>query len=57
VEVHTTVVTDGTMLPLLAALAGDDDAAWLAEQYERARTGRLFVAVPMFLAAARRPAT
>jgi SAM-dependent methyltransferase len=49
VEVHTTVGTDETMLPLLGALG---DGAWLAEQAERARTGRLFVAIPMFLAAA-----
>jgi ubiquinone/menaquinone biosynthesis C-methylase UbiE len=55
VEVHTTVVTDETVLLLLAALA-DGDEGWLAEQAERARAGRLFVAVPFFLAAARRPA-
>jgi hypothetical protein len=36
------------MLPLLGALG---DGAWLAEQTQRARTGRLFVAIPMFLAA------
>ena len=53
VEVHTTVVTDDTMMPVLAGIA-DGDEAWLAEQAERARTDRLFVAIPMFVVAARR---
>ncbi len=53
VEVHTTVVTDDTMMPMLAGLANGDEA-WLAEQAERARTDRLFVAIPMFVVAARR---
>jgi hypothetical protein len=29
-----------------------DEESWLAEQAERARTNRIFVAVPMFLVAA-----
>ncbi len=29
--------------------------AWLAEQQERAKTGKLFVMVPMFIASATRP--
>jgi SAM-dependent methyltransferase len=53
IEVHTLVGTDEAMLPALADIAAGDDA-WLAEQRERARAGRLFVAVPMFLAAAQR---
>jgi SAM-dependent methyltransferase len=53
VEVHAIVGTDETMLPAIADIAaGDED--WLAEQRERARTGRLFIAIPMFLAAGRR---
>lgn len=61
VEVHTTVFTDAAMLPVLTGMAevarsgGVDTRAWLAEQTDRARAGRLFVAVPLFVAAARRP--
>ncbi|TNY35517.1 methyltransferase domain-containing protein [Thermomonospora catenispora] len=65
VEVHTGVFTDAVMLPLLTGLAETAHAAgavtrrqaddWLAEQTERAHAGRLFVAVPMFVAAATRP--
>lgn len=51
-EVHTLVLTDDTALALLHRISGDQ--AWLAEQAERLRTNRIFVAVPMFLAAARR---
>lgn len=52
VEVHTTVFTDESALPVLARL--DPPPDWLAEQHDRARRGRLFAAVPMVLAAARR---
>lgn len=58
VEVHTAVFTDAAMLPMLTGMAevaragGVDTRAWLAEQTERARAGRLFVAVPLFVAAA-----
>ncbi|MEU6751321.1 methyltransferase domain-containing protein [Spirillospora sp. NPDC046719] len=56
VEVHTAVFTDGAVLPLLARLAeprlADD---WLADQRERARTNRLFVAFPFFVASATNP--
>ncbi|MEU4252728.1 methyltransferase domain-containing protein [Amycolatopsis sp. NPDC026612] len=52
VEVHTLVWTDAGALPVLANLGGD--GAWLAEQDIRAREDRLFVAVPMFLAAGTR---
>ncbi|WP_433510948.1 methyltransferase domain-containing protein [Nonomuraea sp. CA-143628] len=51
VEVRTSVFTDGTALALLHRIT--DEESWLAEQAERARTNRIFVAVPMFLVAAR----
>lgn len=64
VEVHTGVFTDTTMLPLLVRLADvahtmgeisrERADAWIAEQTERARSGRLFLAIPLFVAAARR---
>lgn len=50
VEVHTSVFTDDTALGLLHRLTNEE--SWLAEQAERARTNRIFVAVPMFLVAA-----
>ncbi|MGW3999999.1 methyltransferase domain-containing protein [Amycolatopsis sp. NPDC004772] len=52
VEVHTVVWTDPAALPVLANLGGD--GAWLDEQSARAREDRLFVAVPMFVAAGTR---
>ncbi|WP_440067787.1 methyltransferase domain-containing protein [Streptosporangium sp. OZ121] len=65
VEVHTAVLTGPLMLPVLARTAGaardagaitaDDADGWMAEQAERARTGRLLLAMPLFVAAARRP--
>jgi SAM-dependent methyltransferase len=65
VEIHTGVFTDATMLPMLTGIAeaaraggaitADQEAAWAAEQTERARTGRMFLALPIFVAAARRP--
>ncbi|WP_235995697.1 methyltransferase domain-containing protein [Nonomuraea montanisoli] len=65
VEVHTAVLTDAALLPMAtnqarAALAAgaitqDEHDAWLADQHDRARRGRLLLAVPMFLAAATRP--
>ncbi|GLX08027.1 methyltransferase domain-containing protein [Microbispora sp. NBRC 16548] len=64
-EVRTGVFTDGSLLPMVTGLAEGAYAAgavtrrqaddWIAEQTGRARRGRLFLAVPMFLAAARRP--
>jgi SAM-dependent methyltransferase len=66
VEVHTWVFTDATMVPVLADLAGKarsagaiSDAqaeAWVAEQRERGRNGRLFLALPLFVTAATRSA-
>lgn len=50
VEVHTDVFTDDTALALLHRIT--DEKTWLAEQAERARTNRIFVAVPIFLVAA-----
>ncbi|MFG1664069.1 methyltransferase domain-containing protein [Streptomyces sp. Y7] len=65
VEVHTSVFTDPTMLPLVTRLAepacasgavGRDQAdEWLAEQRRRAETDRFLVAVPLFVAAASAP--
>lgn len=52
VEVRTSVFTDDTALALVRRIS--DEQGWLAEQAERARTNRIFVAVPMFVAAARR---
>ncbi|WP_433275341.1 methyltransferase domain-containing protein [Pseudonocardia xinjiangensis] len=52
VEVHTTVFTDGIALALLHRIT--EEEGWLAEQAERARTNRIFVAVPLFLVAAQR---
>lgn len=53
VEVHTGVLTEPDVaMPLLQRLAtaAADTAAddWLAEQQERTRTDRLFVAIPIF---------
>jgi ubiquinone/menaquinone biosynthesis C-methylase UbiE len=50
VEVRTFVFTDDTALALLHRIT--DEEPWLAGQAERARTNRIFVAVPMFLVAA-----
>lgn len=64
VEVRTAVLTGAGALPLLTGLAGsarkagavteEQAAAWTAEQADRAREDRLFVAVPMFVASATR---
>jgi ubiquinone/menaquinone biosynthesis C-methylase UbiE len=50
VEVHTGVFTDDTALAVLHRIT--DEESWLAEQAERARTNRIFVAIPLFLVAA-----
>ncbi|MFG3439417.1 methyltransferase domain-containing protein [Nonomuraea sp. NPDC047897] len=65
VEVHTVLYTGDRMLPMLAGMAraalsagavtpGRHDS-WLAEQSERARQDRAFLALPLFLASATRP--
>jgi ubiquinone/menaquinone biosynthesis C-methylase UbiE len=51
VEVHTIVFTGPMFLPMVATI-GDGD--WLAEQTARAERDRLFMAVPIFLAAGTR---
>lgn len=63
-EVHTAILTDASTRSLLAphaTAARDTDAItaaeaeqWIAEQDDRAATGRLMLAVPMFLAAGTR---
>ncbi|GIH49930.1 methyltransferase [Microbispora rosea subsp. rosea] len=65
VEVRTGIFTDATMLPMLSGIAEGAFAAgaldreqadrWIAEQAARAKAGRLFLAIPLFLASARRP--
>jgi ubiquinone/menaquinone biosynthesis C-methylase UbiE len=65
VEIHTGVFTDATMLPMLTGIAeaarvggaitAEQEAAWAAEQTERARADRMFLALPIFVASARRP--
>ncbi|MFF5209554.1 methyltransferase domain-containing protein [Streptosporangium sp. NPDC000396] len=65
IEVHTGVFTDALMLPILSriahaacsagAITRDQADRWTTEQAGRARDGRLFLAVPLFVAAARRP--
>lgn len=62
VQVHTGIFTDTMMLPMLSGLAEAACATgrigrsaadgWFAEQSERADAGRLFLAVPMFVASA-----
>lgn len=64
IEVHTLVFTDTTLLPILTghaaaardsgAISNDEADNWLREQTHRAHTGRLLVAIPMFLACATR---
>jgi SAM-dependent methyltransferase len=64
VEVHTGVFTDSVMLPMLTGLANaacstgavtrDQADAWTTEQTERGKAGRLFFAIPLFLASAER---
>jgi SAM-dependent methyltransferase len=51
VEGHLTVFTDALALALVA---GMDEGAWFAEQEARAAADRLFVAIPVFLAAGTR---
>ena len=65
IEVRTAVFLDTTMLPMLNGLAETACTAgaisreaadiWMAEQTRRAHAGRLFLAVPLFIAAATRP--
>jgi ubiquinone/menaquinone biosynthesis C-methylase UbiE len=52
-EVHTAVYTEPAMVRILS---GFGDPSWFKAQTERAEAGRLFIAVPFFLVAARSPA-
>jgi hypothetical protein len=62
VEAYTGIFTDGTMLPMLAGIAQavlaagaittEQHDSWMADQSERARQGRLFLALPLFVASA-----
>lgn len=62
VEVHTGVFTDAAMLPMLTGIAEGarsvgsitpaQEAAWVNEQGQRAEAGRMFLAVPIFVASA-----
>ncbi|MGW5723382.1 methyltransferase domain-containing protein [Amycolatopsis sp. NPDC003865] len=61
VEVRTAIFTDRLMLPMLTGLAATASAAgpveraeadaWVAEQARRAESDRMFLAVPLFIAA------
>ncbi|MEU5260113.1 methyltransferase domain-containing protein [Amycolatopsis sp. NPDC021455] len=61
VEVRTAIFTDRLMLPVLAGLATaasaagaverDRAATWVAEQTRRAESDRMFLALPLFIAA------
>jgi ubiquinone/menaquinone biosynthesis C-methylase UbiE len=63
-EVHTAIFTQAPAQQLLAkhaaaaretaAITSQQAEAWIDEQEERATTGRLMIAIPMFLAAATR---
>lgn len=65
VEVQTAVFTDPRMLPLLTGLAdvaratdahpAGEVGAWVQEQERRARNDRMFLAIPLFMAAGTRP--
>jgi hypothetical protein len=64
-EAAMAVLTDPAVLPMLVGLAegarsagavsGPHAEAWVAEQRERARAGRLFLAIPLFIASATKP--
>ncbi|MFE6615816.1 methyltransferase domain-containing protein [Amycolatopsis sp. NPDC057786] len=65
IDVRTATFTDGLMVPMLTGFAesacavgaidrGQADT-WIADQTRRAEVGRLFVAIPLFVAAATRP--
>jgi len=60
VEVYVGVFTDRAMLPLVTGLAdaaldaGEQAASWTAEQLRRAEADRMFLGVPLFVAAAGR---
>ncbi|MFG3299710.1 methyltransferase domain-containing protein [Micromonospora chersina] len=65
VEAHTGIFTEPGFLPMVEAFAAkavtagnvttEQGAAWVRDQRSRASSGRLFVALPMFVASARCP--
>ncbi|MFG1658272.1 methyltransferase domain-containing protein [Micromonospora chersina] len=65
VEAHTGIFTESEFLPMIEAFAtkavtagsvtAEQSAVWVRDQRSRASMGRLFVAIPMLVAAARRP--
>lgn len=65
VEIYTGMFTETTMLPMLTgiveaaqaagAITHDQAESWTAEQTARADDDRLFLALPLFLAAGRQP--
>lgn len=65
VEAHTSLFTTPEILPMLTALAEsavtttavsrDDVDTWLTDQTARTRSNRLFVTLPIFIAAGTRP--
>ena len=64
VEARTTIFTDAAMVPILAdlaekahsagAISAAQAEAWIAEQRDRGRRGRLFLALPLFVTSATR---
>lgn len=64
IEAHTGIFTESGFLPMIEAfcatavtagsVTAEQGAVWLRDQRSRARSGRLFVAFPMFVASARR---
>lgn len=66
VEIHTSIFTDTTILPMLQGLARAAATTnaitpaqaehWTTDQNHRAATDRLFVAIPLFIASASKPA-
>ncbi|MGY0003121.1 methyltransferase domain-containing protein [Micromonospora sp. I033] len=65
VEAHTGIFTEPGFLPMVEAFAAkavsagsvtaEQSADWVRDQQSRASIGRLFVAIPMLVASARRP--
>ncbi|MET7337676.1 methyltransferase domain-containing protein [Nonomuraea sp. NPDC005650] len=65
VEAQAGVFTDAAMLPMLTGIAqgarvagavtAEQETAWVTEQTERAQAGRMFLALPIFVASASRP--
>jgi hypothetical protein len=64
VEAQTVVLTDARMLPVVTGLAdvarrtdacpAEEVDAWVQEQEPRARSDRMFLAIPLFVAAGTR---